>query len=107
MEPHAGVTLSRALQVVTRRNVGDTVSVVVGPAVLAVAALSLQHITYMQAANALFGYYLCEKLEARFRPYSCRAAHTCVFLLALGCSLVPGCASFLYRCGMRGGCCRE
>lgn len=58
--------LYAASAVVTRRNVGDTVSAVVGPAVLAVAALSLQHITYMQAANALFGYYLCEKLEGSF-----------------------------------------
>lgn len=49
--------------VVTRQGGGDTVSAVVGPAVLAVAALNLQNITYMQAANALFGYYLCEKLE--------------------------------------------
>lgn len=49
--------------VVTRRTGADSVSAVVGPAVLAVAALNLEYITYMQAANALFGYYLCEKLE--------------------------------------------
>jgi hypothetical protein len=49
--------------VVTRKSGADTVSAVVGPAVLAVAALNLESITYMQTANALFGYYLCEKLE--------------------------------------------
>lgn len=52
--------------VVTRRSTADTVSAVVGPAVLAVAALNLEYITYMQTANALFGYYLCEKLEGSF-----------------------------------------
>ena len=54
---------SAGVQVVTRTSAADTVSAVVGPAVLAVAALNLKHITYMQTANALFGYYLCEKLE--------------------------------------------
>lgn len=53
-------------QVVTRKSGADTVSAVVGPAVLAVAALNLEYITYMQTANALFGYYLCEKLEVAF-----------------------------------------
>lgn len=49
----------------TRKFDPDTVAAVVGPAVLAVAALNLEYITYLQAANALFGYYLCEKLEVK------------------------------------------
>lgn len=52
--------------VATRKFDSDTVAAVVGPAVLAVAALNLEYITYLQAANALFGYYLCEKLEGSF-----------------------------------------
>lgn len=55
-----------AAAVVTRRAGGDMVTAVVGPAVLAVAMLNLQHVSAMQAANALFGYYLCEKLEGPF-----------------------------------------
>jgi len=52
-----------AAAVVTRRYDPDTVAAVVGPATLAVGALNLHSVTFLQAANALFGFYLAEKLE--------------------------------------------
>ena len=47
----------------TNRSYGDTVSSIVGPAVLATAVMNLHNWTYLQTANVLFGYYVSEKLE--------------------------------------------
>ena len=39
------------------------VSTFIGPAVLATAVLSIKHVTYLDAATGLFGYFLSENLE--------------------------------------------
>ena len=39
------------------------VSTFIGPAVLATAVLSLKHVTYLDAATGLFGYFLSENLD--------------------------------------------
>jgi len=52
----------------TNRSYGDTVSAIVGPAVLATAVMNLHNWTYLQTANVLFGYYVSEKLEVGASP---------------------------------------
>lgn len=49
-----------------RRAELDNMASVVAPAVLAVAVININHVTYMDAAIALFGYYLAEHLEGPF-----------------------------------------
>lgn len=39
------------------------VSNVIGPAVLAAAVLSIKHVTYLDVATGLFGYFLSQNLE--------------------------------------------
>lgn len=52
--------------VLFRRAQLDNLASVVAPAILAVYTLGLSQITYIDAAVALFGYYLCERLEGPF-----------------------------------------
>jgi hypothetical protein len=49
-----------------RRAELDNLSSVVAPAILAVYSLNLAQISYMDAAVALFGYYISERLEGPF-----------------------------------------
>lgn len=49
-----------------RRAELDNLASVVAPAILAVYTLNISQITYMDAAIALFGYYLAEHLEGPF-----------------------------------------
>ena len=57
----------------TNRSYGDTVSAIVGPAVLATAVMNLHNWTYLQTANVLFGYYVSEKLEVPYQSFEPRA----------------------------------
>lgn len=58
--------LVAAIALLFRRCELDNLSSVVAPAILAVYSLNLQQVTYMDAAIAMFGYYICERLEGPF-----------------------------------------
>ncbi len=57
--------LTLLAQLLFRRAELDNLSSVVAPAILAVYSLNLAQISYMDAAVALFGYYISERLEVR------------------------------------------
>ena len=52
-----------ATAVILMNFLGAQISHVVSPAVLAVAVLNIRNATYLDAATALFGYYLSISLE--------------------------------------------
>lgn len=52
-----------AVNLVTNRGVGDKVSNLIGPGVLAASVLSIRNVTYLDVATGLFGYYISQTLE--------------------------------------------
>lgn len=52
-----------AVNIITNRGVGDKVSNLIGPGVLAASVLSIRHVTYLDVATGLFGYYISHTLE--------------------------------------------
>jgi hypothetical protein len=79
-----------AVNLVTRRGVGDKISNFIGPAVLAVSVLNIQHVTYLDAATALFGYFLSESLDGVFGiPFY-------AFLVTLALALYTGYGTLWY-----------
>lgn len=52
-----------AVNIFTNRGVGDKVSNVIGPSVLAASVLSIRNVTYLDVATGLFGYYISHTLE--------------------------------------------